>query len=82
MKPGLYQHVSLTSDIPQYNLKKGDIATLVEYVPGPEGIEKGCILEVFNANGESINVITVPESSIASLSPDQILTVRPLTKVG
>ena len=82
MKPELYQRVSLAADFPQYNLKKGDVATLVDYVPGPKGLETGCVLEIFNAVGESINVVTVPQSSITSMSPDEILHVRHLVKVG
>ena len=82
MKPELYQHVSLTADFPEYNLKTGDVATLVEYVPGPQGTEDGCVLEVFNAVGESITVVTVPQSSITALNPDEILHVRRLTRAG
>lgn len=82
MKPELYQHVSLTADIPDRDLKKGDVATLIDRVPGPAGAEAGCVLEIFNALGESIQVITVPESSITSLSPHEILHVRNLSKVS
>lgn len=67
MKPELYQHVALAEDFPEYNLKKGDVAVLVEYVPGPQGTGDGCVLEVFNEAGESIKVVTVPQSSIISL---------------
>lgn len=73
----LYSRISLNRDFPEYNLKRGDIATFIDTVPDPEGIEEGYILEVFNALGESIDVVTVPQSAIAPLRSDEILTVRP-----
>lgn len=72
----LYQKVSLNRDFPEYNLAKGDIATLIDFVPHPEQGEDGYVLEIFNAVGESINVIIVPLSAVESLRDDEILTVR------
>lgn len=43
----LYAQVSLTRDFPEYNLKQGDIATVIDTVPHPQGGEDGYILEVF-----------------------------------
>jgi len=78
----LYQRVALRRDIAEYELAKGDVAMLIDHVPHPEGGENGCVLEVFNAIGESIAVVTVRESDIEPLRPDEILAVRPLTRVG
>lgn len=78
----LYQQVALTRDLPEYQLKAGDIATLVNFVSHPSGGEEGCLLEVFNAVGESLTVIAVPISTIEVLRPDEILTVRSLAKAG
>jgi hypothetical protein len=72
----LYQRVSLRADFPEYGLKKGDIVTLVDYTDHPDKMERGCIIEVFNALGESIDVVTVPESGIEELSSDEILSIR------
>ncbi|MFN8449515.1 MAG: DUF4926 domain-containing protein [Anaerolineae bacterium] len=76
MKIELYEQVSLRHDLPEYGLKQGDVATLVEYVPHPHDGEEGCILEVFNAVGESISVVVVPVSTIEPLRADEILSVR------
>ena len=57
-----------------HELKAGDIATLVDFVPHFNSGKEGCILEVFNAAGESVNVISVPVSVIEILRPDEILT--------
>jgi Domain of unknown function (DUF4926) len=76
----LYSRVSLNRSFPEFNLKQGDIATLIDAVADPEGIEDGYILEVFNALGESIAVVTVPQSAIAALRGDEIFAVRSLVQ--
>jgi Domain of unknown function (DUF4926) len=80
MSLDLYQEVSLTCDVPEHQLRAGDIATLIDFVPHPQGSEEGCVLEIFNAVGESIAVVIVPISSVESLRSDKILTVRPLAQ--
>ncbi len=76
MSLNLYERVALGCDLPEHHLKKGDVAILIDYVPHPQNGEKGAILEVFNAIGESIAVIVVPVSAIESLHSNEILTVR------
>ncbi|HIK19016.1 MAG TPA: DUF4926 domain-containing protein [Leptolyngbyaceae cyanobacterium M33_DOE_097] len=72
----LYKEVALTRDIPEDQLKAGDIAVLIDFVPHPDGGEQGCILEVFNAVGETIAVVTVPISAVKALQSNQVLAVR------
>lgn len=74
----LYQEVALTRNFPEYQLQQGDIATLIDFVPHPNGGETGCVLEVFNAVGESINVVTVPISAIKKLTSHEVLSSRKL----
>lgn len=73
----LYEQVALTRDLPEYNLKAGDVATLVDFVESedPRG-ERGCVLEVFNALGETLSVLVVPESAVEHLRADQVPAVR------
>ena len=78
----LYQEVALTPDLPEYQLRAGDIATLIDFVSHPSGGEEGCLLEVFNAVGESLTVIAVPISTVEVLGLDEILTVRSLAQAG
>lgn len=78
----LYQEVALTRDLAEYQLRAGDIATLVDFVSHPSGGEEGCLLEVFNAVGEFMTVIAVPISTVEVLRPDEILTVRSLAQAG
>jgi hypothetical protein len=75
MKHQLFEEVVLRRDIPDKRLKKGDVATIVEHHPVPFG-EDGYSLEVFNALGDTIAVVTVPESAVESLSEDEVFSVR------
>jgi hypothetical protein len=82
MKIDLYQEVALTRDLPEYGLRAGDVAMLVDFVPHPSNGEEGCVLEVFNAIGESIATISVPISFVEVLRSYEILSVRPLVKAS
>jgi uncharacterized protein DUF4926 len=82
MSLSLYQRVALKRDLPEYKLRQGDVAVLIDRVPHPEKGEPGCVLEMFNALGESIAVMVVPESDIEELREDEVLAVRPLAPAG
>ncbi|TVP63964.1 MAG: DUF4926 domain-containing protein [Leptolyngbya sp. LCM1.Bin17] len=62
-----YSCVSLNRDFPKYNLRQGNIATFIDTVPAPDDGEEGYILEVFNALGKSIDVVTVSKSAVAAV---------------
>ena len=70
--------MALTGDLPERQLRRGDVATVVEYHPGRPGQEPGYTLEVFNAVGETVDVVTVRESQIERLTARELLSVRPL----
>ena len=78
----LYQEVILKQDLPEYQLKAGDLATVIDIVSHPTGKEDGYVLEVFNAIGVSLTVIIVPQSAVKALESDTILTVRSLLKTA
>ncbi|WP_013324408.1 DUF4926 domain-containing protein [Gloeothece verrucosa] len=63
----LFSQIQLTQDIPQYNLKKGSIGTIVEYYPMPEGQEDGYSVEglIFQ------DTVEVAESQIRVISLEQ-----------
>lgn len=77
----LYTKVALTTDLPGHKLRRGDVATIVESHPGRPGQENGYSLEVFNAVGETIAVVTVRESQIEGLTDKEVLHVRRLDEV-
>ena len=80
MKYELFTRIALTTDLPQHGLRSGDVATIVEHHEGRPGQEPGYTLEVFNAVGESIAVVTVRESQIELLKSNEMLHVRPLAE--
>jgi hypothetical protein len=77
MKYPLFTRVALAEDLPKENLRRGDLATIVEYYEGSPGQEPGYELEVFNAVGDTFAVVTVRESQVESLRKDELLSVRP-----
>jgi len=77
----LFKRVALRVDLPEHGLRKGDVATIVEHLPGTQ-TEDGYALEVFNAIGDTIAVITVPQSAVEPLTADVIPSVRPLAQTG
>jgi len=76
----LFKEVALRRDVPEANLRAGDLGTVVEVLPHPTGGPLGVMLEIFNAVGESLAVITVPETDIEPLNANEILSVRPLAR--
>jgi hypothetical protein len=81
MRFELFSEVALAVDVPEKGLKRGDIATVVEY-HAVDDDEDGYTLEVFNAVGETIAIVTVPESALYALSAGDVLHVRPLAHVA
>jgi len=77
MKYELFEEVVLSRDIPAKRLKRGDVATIVEHHPVSGG-EDGYSLEVFNALGNTIAVVSVAESVIEPLIEDEVFSVRSL----
>lgn len=75
----LYDRVALRTSFPEHGLRAGDVATLVDFVDHPSSGSRGCVLELFNAVGESIGVVAVPEDAVEPLRADEVLAVRPLT---
>ena len=82
MTSHLYDRVVLKIASPEHGLRPGDVATLVDRVSHPSSASPGCVLEVFNALGESIAIVTVPENAIEALRADEVLSVRPLAIAG
>jgi len=79
MKFPLYSRVALTVDLPTEGIRRGDVATIVEYhAAAAAGTEDGYSVEVFNAIGETFAVLTLPESHLESLRRDEVLSVRSL----
>lgn len=78
MKLKLYQEVALVRDVLDENLRSGDVAVRIRLCTPSARRRSRAVLEVFNAAGESVSVVTVPESTIAPLRAAQVPAVRML----
>jgi hypothetical protein len=76
MKFELYSQVAFAKDIPAHHLRKGDVATVVEQIPVSDAKRAAYVVEVFNAIGDSIDVLIVPETSLEPLRADEIWHIR------
>ncbi|MEO1094311.1 MAG: DUF4926 domain-containing protein [Cyanobacteria bacterium J06638_28] len=54
----LFSQVALAIDLPEHDLKRGAIATVVEHYPMPEGTEDGYSLEGFEVPNVTVEVAT------------------------
>lgn len=77
----LYTDVALARDLPELRLRRGDLVKLVDHHVAPDG-EEGYSIEVSNALGETIAVSSVPASALEALRQDEVLSVRPIARVG
>ncbi len=78
----LFTRVALKTDLPEHRLRSGDVVTVVEHHPGRPGQEPGYSLEVFNAVGNTVAVVTVRESQIEPLTASELLHVRQLAQTA
>jgi hypothetical protein len=78
MELELFQEVALRRDLPERGLKRGDVATLVDFAPSADGKEQGCVLEVFDAVGNTVDVVIVPADQVEPLHAGEVLSVRQL----
>jgi hypothetical protein len=78
MKFEMFSEVKLLADVPEHGLRRGDLATIVDFHRGVPGQESGYSLEVFNAVGDTVAVIALGESQIETLREDEILCARVL----
>lgn len=80
MRHDLFTRVTLKTDLLNHGLRSGDVATVAEYHPGRPGQEPAYSMEVFNAVGNTVGVVTVCESEIEPLTPNTVLHIRVLVK--
>jgi len=79
MKITLYQDAALSGDLPEHGLRRGDIVKVVDHHIAPDGTQ-GYSVEILNALGETLDVITVGEEAVKPLRDDEILCARTFSK--
>jgi hypothetical protein len=69
----LYPRVALTCEIPDRNLRRGDVAILIDTVPDLDTGEDDYILEVFNAIGGMLDGAIMVLMAIVPCLPSPVL---------
>lgn len=70
-----HERVVLVVDLPEYNLKAGDVGVVVMIHGEHEGYE----LEIFSADGHTLDVVTVEAEQVRPVSSRDVLHVRQLS---
>jgi hypothetical protein len=73
LKLELFKEAVFTRDVPEHQIKKGDVATVIDYFDNPE---PGYALEVFDALGHTVDVLSVPESYLEPIREGERWQVR------
>jgi hypothetical protein len=69
-----HDSVVLTSDLPEYSLKRGDIGTVVLVHRGGEGYE----VEFMTLEGETVAVVSLQTSQVRPIAAHEIANARAL----
>jgi hypothetical protein len=69
---GTVKRAVLTTDLPDHHLKAGDIGVVVMIHGDHEGYE----LEIFGADGHTVDVVTVEANQVRPISRHDVLHVR------
>ena len=73
MKLEMFKEAVFVCDMPERGIKKGDVATVIDHLDKPE---PGYILEVFDALGDTVDVVSVPESYLEPIQEGERFQVR------
>jgi hypothetical protein len=71
----LYQDVVLAKDLPEENLRVGDVGTVVER-HDVAGLETGYSVEFFDMLGNTVAVVTVRGSALRAMNEGSATSVR------
>jgi len=72
----LFTRVVLTRDVPGENVRRGDVATIVEEHRDASGEVVGFEVELFSAAGDTLAVASVPVDAVRKPSSADRLTTR------
>lgn len=72
----LFTQVALAQDIPEYNLKRGAVSTIVGHYPMPAGEEDGYSLEGLDVPNVSVEVAASQIISLAQWRQEEILLAK------
>jgi hypothetical protein len=78
----LYKEAVILRDLPEARLHAGDVGTVVEILKHPADGPRGVMLEVFNVLGDTIAVVTLPETEVEPLADDEVWHARRLSRAS
>jgi hypothetical protein len=67
-----HDQVVITADLPEHDLKAGDVGVVVHIYNDGEAYE----LEIFALDGRTLDVVTVEASQVRPVKRDDVLHVR------
>ncbi|NJL57485.1 DUF4926 domain-containing protein [bacterium] len=67
-----HDQVVITADLPEHDLKAGDVGVVVHIYADGEGYE----LEIFSVDGRTLDVVTVEASQVRPVRRDDVLHAR------
>jgi len=73
-----HERVVLTKDLPQYHLQAGDMGVVVMIHGEHEGYE----LEIFGADGHTLDVITVEADQVRLVNTRDVMHARALSEIA
>ncbi len=76
----MFQPAILTADLPEEGLRAGDVGTVVEHHVVPGASADGYSVEFFDMTGNTVAVVTLPESSLREPTPADRPSVRVLSR--
>lgn len=76
MKFELFTQAALTEDLPDFQLRKGDLVTVVEHLPANEHHEEGYVVEVFDVLGKTMHVLSLRSTQLQALKPNAVPSMR------
>ena len=74
----MFEDVILTRDVPEHDIRAGDIGTVVEHHV-VEGKEDGYSVEFFDMTGKTVAVVTLPASQLRRPTSSDRPSVRGLS---
>ena len=77
MKYKLLDCVVLKHNLPEHELRAGDLGTVVE-IYEPDGLE----VEFVKTSGETLAVVTMSENAVRPIEPADMVSVRSLSRVA
>lgn len=76
MKFELNSTAALAEDLLEKNLNKGDLVTIIDYLPANESHPEGYVAEVSDVLGNTICVLALQEKQLQSLIPNAVPSMR------